>query len=243
MLIYTSMKKRLLTITVAALAIAFCSFAFAACGEETGAPEFDPYPYYTLTKIGETLTLDVSLKSQLPSGAITLPASSYYYADTEGGEVKKHDAAVPVSAVADGAFERAGRITSVTVGNTYTELGTGSFAGCDGLTSVTLSDKITAVPDSAFAYCINLKSVTGGGEIKSVGKDAFLSCGKLNTLDVTWANNFDVGESAFFYAISLRNIDLTRASSVKSHAFKGWQESQKITEPSDKSAWASDWRD
>ena len=242
MLIYMGMKKRLLTITVAALAVAFCAFAFTACGEETGAPEFDPYPYYTLTKVGETLTLDVSLKSQLPSGAITLPASSYYYADTEGGEVTKHDVAVPVSAVAAGAFERAGRITSITVGNTYTVLGESCFSGCDGLTSVTLSDKVTAIPDSAFEYCTELKSVTGGGELKSVGKNAFLSCYKLNTFDVTFANNFSVGESAFLYAISLRNIDLTKASSVGSHAFQGWQESQTINVPSDVSGWASDWR-
>lgn len=242
MLIYTGMKKRFLTITAALIALACCAFAFTACGEEEGAPDANPYPYYTFTKSGETLVLDVSLKSQLPVGALTLPASSYYYADTEGGEMTKHDTAVPVSAVAAGAFERAGRLTSVTVGNTYVTLGENAFYGCGGLTSVTLSG-IKAIPSGAFAYCTELKSVSSDASVESVGDKAFLSCLKMNTLGVTWADEFSVGESAFFYTISLRSIDLTKAKTVGSHAFQGWQpDQQTITEPADKSLWAQDWR-
>lgn len=241
MLIYTSMKKRILTITVAVLAALLCAFAFTACGEEEGAPESDPYPYYTLTKVGSGLTLDVTLMSQLPAGALTLPASSYYYADTADSKVTKHDSPLPVTAIAPGAFKHAGRLTSVVIGSTYESLGESCFEGCGSLTSVQLSEKVTAIPASAFKYCSELKSVTGGATVASVGDEAFLSCSKLNTLELNWADNFTVGDSAFFYAISLRSIDLTKASRVASHAFQGWQSSQTITEPRDKSGFAADW--
>lgn len=241
MLIYTGMKKRILTITVAALAALLCAFAFTACGEEEGAPASDPYPYYTLTKVGAGLTFDVSLMSQLPAGALTLPASSYYYADTAGGEVTKHDAPLPVTAIADGAFKHAGRLTSVVIGSTYESLGVSCFEGCGSLTSVQLSEKVTAIPAGAFKYCTELKTVTGGAALASVGDEAFQSCSKLNKLEVSWADSFTVGESAFFYAISLRTIDLTKATKVASHAFQGWQSGQTITAPHDKSGWASDW--
>lgn len=242
MLIYMRMKKRLLIITIALSMIACSALAFSGCGEEQGAPTSNPYPYYTFTKSGATLVLDVSYKSQLPTGAITLPTSSYYYADTEGGEMTRHDTAVPISEIAAGAFEYAGRITSVTVGNSYIKMGERAFYGCTALTSVVLPSDMSAIPDGAFAYCANLKSVTGGATLSSVGAEAFLCSTQMNALDVRWVDNFTVGDSAFFYTVSLRNIDLSKAKTVGSHAFQGWQSGQNITEAADKSGWAEDWR-
>lgn len=224
-----SMKKRFIAIIVAVIAVIGCVAAFSACGEEEGAPQTNPYPYYSFTLAeGNTLVLDVSLKSQLPSGAITLPAQSYFYSETAGGEMTRHETALPVAAIADGAFARSGRLTSVTIGNSYLSLGEKAFWGCNALTTVSLSPIIESIATDAFAYCTELKTVTGGGAIKSIGDRAFLSCGKLNTLSLTYADGFAVGEEAFFYTISLRSFDVRNAASVADNAFEGWQEEQTV---------------
>ena len=77
------MKKRITIFLLVSCLLAGCIAAFAACGEEQGAPESDPYSQYvfTLSEDGKSLTLDVGYKSRLTSGEIVLPESTYWYAD------------------------------------------------------------------------------------------------------------------------------------------------------------------
>ena len=73
------MKKRITIFLLVSCLLAGCIAAFAACGEEQGAPESDPYSQYvfTLSEDGKSLTLDVGYKSRLTSGALVLPDSTY----------------------------------------------------------------------------------------------------------------------------------------------------------------------
>lgn len=229
------MKKSIVTIILAVALLISAVGVLTACGGETGAPESDPYSQYvfTLNSDGKTLMLDVKYKSSIGSGSIVLPTETYYYADSEGGTNVKHDTALPVSKIADGAFEGCTGITSVTVGDSYLEIGESAFKNCTSLETVSLSRQITAIPDYAFAGCEKLESVKAYTEgekpqIKSVGTEAFKSCMSLRTLELDWVSGWTIGDRAFFYTTSLRTIDITNASTVGEEAFKGWFDSQTI---------------
>ena len=50
-------------------------------------------------------------------------------------------------------------MTSVTIGNSVTNIGDYAFFGCTGLTSVTIPNSVTSIGEAAFAYCPGLTSV------------------------------------------------------------------------------------
>lgn len=58
-----------------------------------------------------------------------------------------------------GAFWHCSRITSVTIGNGVTYIGTYAFYGCSSLTSVIIGNCVTTICKSAFYGCSSLKTV------------------------------------------------------------------------------------
>ena len=50
-------------------------------------------------------------------------------------------------------------LTSVTIGNGVTTIGSGAFQDCSGLTSVTIPNSVTYIQYYAFSYCTGLKCV------------------------------------------------------------------------------------
>ena len=244
------MKKRITIFLLVSCLLAGCIAAFAACGEEQGAPESDPYSQYvfTLSEDGKSLTLDVGYKSRLTSGEIVLPESTYWYADAGSSVNTRHDTALPVSAIAAGAFESCGNITSVTIGGTYIDLSEDCFKNCKALKTVNISTLVTAIPSGAFDGCTALTTVTTGNDsrlsLKEVGDSAFKNCMSLNVLDADFASGSAIGEKAFYYTISLRGgTDLTNVATVGSEAFYGWLSTQPLTAPSViPDGWAENWR-
>ncbi len=233
------MKKKLIAILAALCLTAACAAFFAACGEgETVKTE---YPYYTLTlnESGDGLILDVPYASKLPSGAISVPAASYYYIGNDG-VYKEHDSAMIVTEIAEDAFKGIGTLTSVMLPSQVKTIGSGAFADCKALETVTLSDNVIAVPDNAFDGCTALKEVIGG-TISSVGKYAFASCLTLRKLSFGFGENMSVGDRAFFYTNSISSLDMTKATSVGASAFEGWISSQKIVTGST-AGWSDEWR-
>jgi len=51
-------------------------------------------------------------------------------------------------------------LTSITIGNGVTSIGSGAFNGCSGLTSITIPDSITSIGNYAFSGCTGLTSIT-----------------------------------------------------------------------------------
>lgn len=226
-----------------------CVAVFAACGEEENVKP--QYAYYTfdLTEDGSGLVIDVSFASRLPAGALVLPAQSYYYPDERGGEVKEHDTPKDIVCIADGAFEGCDLLTSVSIGGTYRTVGASAFKNCTNLVSVSFPshEKVTdapelAIPDGAFQGCRALTAVYGNPVVTSVGARAFDSCLALSSLGFQWKDGFAVGEKAFYFDVSLPSFDLSRAGSVGSRAFGGWDENR-ITKPQNTDNFASDWNE
>ena len=70
--------------------------------------------------------------------------------------------------------------------NTY------AFYGCGKLTSITIPDSVTSIGSSAFYGCSSLTSVTIGNSVTSIGDYAFYGCSSLNAVYITdiaaWCN-------------------------------------------------------
>ena len=119
------MKKKIAIIAALIAALVIGAFAFTACGGEEEEPEPPRYEYYSMVYDAELegLVLSVAHSALLAEGAISVPSSSYYYADEEGGETVRHDEPVDIVALADGAFEGVSRAHTVSLPSTVKGVG------------------------------------------------------------------------------------------------------------------------
>ncbi len=75
-------------------------------------------------------------------------------------------------------------LTSITIPNSVTTIGSSAFFRCSGLTSVTIPESVTSIGNSAFGSCSSLTSVTIPESVMTIGDGAFGSCSSLTS--VTW---------------------------------------------------------
>jgi len=64
-------------------------------------------------------------------------------------------------------------LTTVTIPDSVTSLGTGVFNACKGLKDVTLGSGLTIIPSSIFSYCEKLETLTMGSKIQTIEYGAF----------------------------------------------------------------------
>jgi hypothetical protein len=81
-------------------------------------------------------------------------------------------AGLPVTSIASKAFEETS-LTSVTIPDSVTNIGSWAFFSCSSLTGVTIPGSVTSIGDSAFDYCTSLASVTLPEGATSVGDWVF----------------------------------------------------------------------
>ena len=185
-----TMKKRIAIAAVLCMAIIAAAGVFTACGEKQAfvPPHYDYYSFTYYESLGG-LVLDVTHSGLLPDGALSLPASSYYY---DGEEA--HDEPKDVVAIADGAFDGCGRITSVTLPSAYKHIGAEAFKG-SGITELVLNNDNVTIADRAFFDCVKLEKVSGG-KVSAVGSEAFFGCVYLRAFDSD-TSGATIAEGAF----------------------------------------------
>src|SRR5579862_4260688 len=77
-----------------------------------------------------------------------------------------------VTGIGDGAFSQSS-LTSVTIPDSVTDIGTNSFAYCASLANVTMGHGVTSIESNAFGFCNSLTSVTIPDSVTSIGVGAF----------------------------------------------------------------------
>ena len=91
---------------------------------------------------------------------------------------------LPVVGIKGGAFENRSNLTSVTIGNNVTSIGSWAFSGCSGLTSITIPDSVTSIDSYAFSGCSGLTSITIPDSVTSIGYYAFSGCVSLTSVTI-----------------------------------------------------------
>ncbi|MBQ5726531.1 MAG: leucine-rich repeat domain-containing protein, partial [Alistipes sp.] len=73
-------------------------------------------------------------------------------------------------------------LTSVTIPNSVTTIGSQAFEGCNSLTSITIPDSVTEIRGGAFYGCSSLTKAVIGSGVKKIGYSAFQNCIILNEI-------------------------------------------------------------
>lgn len=87
------------------------------------------------------------------------------------------------------------------------------FANCNAITSVTVEEGVTSLGSYAFLYCTNLTSVSLPDSLASVGGYVFSNCRALTEIDLG-DNITTLGNGAFMNCVSLKSVDIPDAVTV-----------------------------
>ncbi len=127
-----------------------------------------------------------------------------------------------VIAIRKNAFE-ACNITSITIPNSVTSIGSSAFNRCWSLKTVTFGDnsKLESIGDYAFYACSALGTVTFGAnsKLESIGERAFSNCSALESIEMP-VGVTSIGSSAFSGCTGLTSITIPNSvTSIGNYAF------------------------
>ena len=94
----------------------------------------------------------------------------------------------PVTDIRYPAFSDCTGLTSVTIPDSVTFIGSCAFLGCTSLTSVTIPDSVTFIGPDAFSNCTSLTSISLSNNIERLGDDVFYNTAYYNN-DLNWEND------------------------------------------------------
>lgn len=89
-----------------------------------------------------------------------------------------------VTRIGSYAFYYCQNLTSVTLPDSVTEIGAKAFSQCEALTSINIPAGVTQIPSYAFAYCTALTSVSIPDGLTQIGSYAFSDCRALTSITI-----------------------------------------------------------
>ncbi len=138
---------------------------------------------------------------------------------------------LPITKIEAHAFLDCTSITSVTLSDNITAVGTSAFQGCTKLKSVVIGSGLETIDNYTFSGCTGLKNITLSDNIANIRDHAFENCSNLETFDFSQGVNF-IGESAFLNCSSLTNINIQDHDALIEYgAFSGCGKIESFTGP------------
>lgn len=128
--------------------------------------------------------------------------------------------ALPVTQVADGAFEHAFSVTAVAVPEGVTNIGKKAFNDCTSMSSLSLPSTLQAIGASAFYTCSSLTEVSIPSSVTALGDYAFFGCLSLTSASIPGSLR-DWGAATFAYCGNLQSVTIgDGAAEVPERTFK-----------------------
>ncbi|HXR07500.1 MAG TPA: leucine-rich repeat domain-containing protein [Candidatus Acidoferrum sp.] len=130
-----------------------------------------PVPYNYIT-INGTITIAGYTGSD---GVVTFPSAINF---------------LPVTGIADMAFDWGHELNNVTIPSSVTNIGDSAFENCYWLTNVTFANGLLRIGSNAFLQCLILTNITIPASATNIGVGAFAACPDLTTITVDAQNAF-----------------------------------------------------
>ena len=122
-----------------------------------------------------------------------------------------------VTIIGSNAFDGCNSLTSITIPSTVTTIDYRTFYGCRSLTSITIPDSVTSIGSYAFSGCSSLTSITIPDSITNIGSYAFSGC----TGEIVFAEGTTrIPNKALYGAENLTKVTIpSTVTSIGSDAF------------------------
>ena len=159
--------------------------------------------HYSGLSSTNTLSVIAPVSPAIYSGDIVIPSTVTI--DNEHGPSGTYT----VTKIANNAFQNDDfqqcTVTSVSLPNTITEIGTRAFAGCTTLKSVTLGEGITKIGTSCFSSS-GISSVTIPKTVTTLSINAFVGCDNLDHIDLEEGNKNYCTLDGILYSMNIDTL-------------------------------------
>jgi len=182
----------------------------------------DSYTVYDLdvsgNRIGTSSVVDIVYKrdgTQQANPEIVIPVSSATKEVVYTAGTYRCTGTVLIRYIADDAFRDKTDFSKIEIPNYIVRIGNDSFRGCTNLQNISLQTALISVGNRSFAGCSNLNTVTfvEDSSCTIIGAGAFAYC-KDRLVAFTFPSSIrTVGEGIFLGCTSLKNIEMSTASS------------------------------
>ncbi|MBE6336095.1 MAG: leucine-rich repeat domain-containing protein [Lentimicrobiaceae bacterium] len=136
-----------------------------------------------------------------------------------------------ITNIGSSAFSHCSNLTSITIPNSITNIGNSAFSHCSNLTSITIPESVTTIGAWAFEFCSNLKSVKIQGPVTDIHRQTFYACTKLTTVLLP-KTIINIGDSAFSNCTELTSITIHNSvTNIGAGAFYACKSLTSITIP------------
>ena len=113
-------------------------------------------------------------------------------------------------------------LTSVTIGNNVTSIGTQAFIGCQSLSSLTIGSSVTTIGTNAFDHCDELTEVTLPASVTTINDAAFKNCGKLQRVNIQHDGAVSLGSNVFQNCGKLQYIVFPNPAAALANTTGNW---------------------
>ena len=147
------------------------------------------------------------------------------------GKITSATIAEGVTSVGSYAFYNCSSMATVSIPAGVTSIGGSAFYGCSNLTNVTIPDGVTSIGSSAFQNCAALTAITLPASVTSVGSSAFRNCTMLESITLP-AGLTNIGSYAFYNCSSMATVKIPEGvTTIGGSTFYGCSNLANVTIP------------
>ena len=135
----------------------------------------------------------------------------------------------PVIKINSSVFSGNTNLTTVTLAESLTTLGSNAFESCKSLKTIKIPSGVTAIPENCFRECSLMESVSLPAGLVEIGEYAFSGCQNLESVALPESLT-TLGDYAFSSCKSLRAVKIpSGVTTIPDHCFYGCSSLENVT--------------